>query len=72
MDDRVAALHALADRLGVAEIAGGQRAAERLDLLSLLGVANQTDDVVAALAQLAHDLAADEPRSPSHEDLHYA
>ena len=45
-------------------------AAQLGQLRGLLGVADQADDLVAALAQLAHDLAADEPRSSRDEDLH--
>ena len=54
----------------VAEVAADQLAAERGDRLALLGVADQADDLVAAVAQLAHDLAADEARSSRDEDLH--
>ena len=39
-------------------------------LRRLLGVADEADDLVAAVAQLAHDLAADEAGSSGHEDLH--
>src|SRR4029077_8094311 len=70
MDDRVAALHAGTDRRRVAEVAGDQLATEVGDLLALLGIADQTGDLVAALTQLAHHLAADEPRPPGHENLH--
>ncbi len=57
-------------RLGVAEIAADQLAAELLQLARFLRAADQADDVIAALAQLAHDLAADEARSSRYEDLH--
>ena len=72
VDQGVAALHAVAQRLGVAEVAADQLAAELGQLCRFLGCADQADDLVAAVAQLAHDLAADEPRSSRHEDLHGA
>ena len=67
---RVAALHAARGSPRVAEVAGDQLAAELLELAGLLRAADQADDLVAALAQLAHDLAADEAGPSRDEDLH--
>ena len=72
VDHRIAALQPGADRLAVAEIATDELAAHRGQLFALLRVADQADDVVAALAQLAHDLAADEAGASGNEDLHGA
>ena len=68
--DRVAALHALADRLRVAEVAGDQLAAQVGDRRPLLGRAHQAGHLVAARAELAHDLAADETCASRDENLH--
>ena len=49
---------------------GTSAAAEVGERLALLGRADQAAHLVAARAELAHDLAADEPRAAGHEDLH--
>ena len=66
---RVAALHPGADRVAVAEVAGDQLAAELGQLARFLRAADEADDLVAALAQLAGHGAADEAGRPCHEDL---
>ena len=70
VDRRVAALEAGADRRAVGEVAGDELAADRREPLALLRVADQADDLVAAVAQLPHDLAADEAGASGNEDLH--
>ncbi len=70
VDEAVAALHAVAQRLGVAEVAADQLAAELGQLRRFLRGPDEAGDLVAASAQLPHDLAADEARSSRHEDLH--
>jgi hypothetical protein len=70
VDRRVAAAHPLAKGVLVAEVATDQLAAEGGQLRGFLGAADQADDLVAAVAQLAHNLAADEAGSARDEDLH--
>jgi hypothetical protein len=69
VDDAVAAVHAGADRVAVAEVAADQLAAELVQGAGFLRAADQADDGVAALAQLPRDGAADESRRPCDEDL---
>ena len=70
MDHAVAALDPAPDHGLVAERAGEQLAAEPADLVRLLGGAHEGDDLVAPLAQLAGDVATDEPGRAGDEDLH--
>ena len=69
-DDRVAALHAGLGRLAVGEVAADEPAAELVQPCRLLRAADEAGDLIAARAQQAHDVAADESRSPGYEDLH--
>jgi hypothetical protein len=69
VDDGVAAGHRLAERLAVAEVAAAQLAAELGQRRRFAGGADQADDIVAPLAQLAGDRATDEARRPCEEDL---
>ena len=54
----------------VAEVAGDQLAAELLELRGLRRIADERADLVAALAQLAGDMAADESGPPGEEYPH--
>lgn len=70
VDDGVATLDAAADRPFVAEVADDQLAPQLGQLRALLRIADEGRDLVAAGAQLARDLAADEAGCTRHEDLH--
>ena len=70
MDHRVAALEPGGDRRGVRQVADHRLAAERHERLGLGARPHEHAHVVAALAQLAGDVAADEPGAAGEEDLH--
>jgi hypothetical protein len=72
VDDGVAVLAGVADDARGVQVALDQLGAEPLELRALLARPDERDHIVAALAQPAHDLAADESRSPGDEDLHGA
>ena len=72
MDHGVAALHRGGERRAVGEVALAQLGAELGERLRPSPGCGPGDDLVAALAQLADDVTADEPGSPGDEDLHRA
>ena len=69
VEDRLAALHAATDRVGIGEIALDHL---RVEPRGLLRPPRQHHDVVAAVAQPLHHTRADEPRSARHESSHGA
>ena len=70
VDRCVAALEARGDRCDVADVALDQLAAEPGEAAGLLGRAHQRPHLVAALAQLAGDMGADEAGRAGLKDLH--
>src|SRR5258708_3456760 len=70
VNDRAAAEHSVGDRPDAAQVSLNQLAADLTEPSRGGPVANQGDDVVAALAQPPGDLRPDETGSPGHENLH--
>src|SRR3954454_6254618 len=70
MDGGVAVLARVADDVARRQIALDERRAERFERLPLVARADERDHLVAALAQLANDVPADESGAAGDEDLH--
>src|SRR5438132_1446726 len=68
----VGALDAALDRVQVGEVALDELAADSLEIERLVRGAHESDHRVAAIPQLRHQAAADEPRPPGHERPHEA
>jgi hypothetical protein len=72
VDDPVGPAHAADERLGRAEVAGPQLAAELDEMAGTIRIANDGHDVVTSGPELEAHGAADEARATRDEDAHQA